>query len=104
MSIRYVAVVARLAWDFYLFDNLHYQKVLSKLGINAYLHKSSSAQDLIATIYALSREPCSPKLVQGGILLSPNPTRWVRSEHRRHRRCIGEHEPTPSSTRCRSKA
>jgi DNA-binding NarL/FixJ family response regulator len=40
-----------------MFDNLHYLKALSKLGIDAYLHKSSSAEDLIATIDAISREP-----------------------------------------------
>jgi DNA-binding NarL/FixJ family response regulator len=39
-----------------VFDNFHYLKALSKLGIDAYLHKSSLAEDLIATIDALSRE------------------------------------------------
>ena len=46
-----------------MFDNLHYLKALSKLGIDAYLHKSSSAQDLIATIYATSREPGEANVV-----------------------------------------
>ena len=46
-----------------MFDNLHYLKALSKLGIDAYLHKSSSAQDLIATIYAISREPGEANVV-----------------------------------------
>jgi DNA-binding NarL/FixJ family response regulator len=39
-----------------IFDNLHYLKALSKLGIDAYVHKSSSAEELIATIDALSRQ------------------------------------------------
>ena len=40
-----------------VFDNLRYLKALSKMGIDAYLHKSSSAQELIATIEAASRHP-----------------------------------------------
>src|SRR5215213_7622400 len=40
-----------------MFDNLHYLKALSKMGIDAYLHKTSSAQELIATIEAASRYP-----------------------------------------------
>src|SRR5215203_6607468 len=39
-----------------IFDNLRYLKTLSKLGIDAYLHKSSSSEELIATISALSRD------------------------------------------------
>jgi DNA-binding NarL/FixJ family response regulator len=46
-----------------MFDNPHYLQALSKLGINAYLHKSSSAEDLIATIDALSREPGGDNVV-----------------------------------------
>ena len=38
-----------------MFDNLHYLKALSRLGIDAYLHKTSSAEELIATIEAVSR-------------------------------------------------
>src|ERR687897_3583918 len=38
-------------------DNLHYLKALSKLGIDAYIHKSSSSEELIATIGTLSRNP-----------------------------------------------
>ncbi len=37
-----------------MFDNLHYLQALSKLGIHAYVHKSSSSEELIATISALS--------------------------------------------------
>jgi DNA-binding NarL/FixJ family response regulator len=37
-------------------DNLHYLKALSKLGIDAYLHKTSSSEELIATIGVLSRD------------------------------------------------
>jgi DNA-binding NarL/FixJ family response regulator len=40
-----------------MFDSLHYLKALSKLGIDAYVHKSSSAEELLATIASLSREP-----------------------------------------------
>jgi DNA-binding NarL/FixJ family response regulator len=40
-----------------MFDNLHYLKALSKIGIDAYLHKTSSTQELIATIEAASRYP-----------------------------------------------
>lgn len=40
-----------------MFDNLHYVRALAKLGVNAYLHKSSSSEELLATIGALSRDP-----------------------------------------------
>jgi DNA-binding NarL/FixJ family response regulator len=40
-----------------IFDNLRYVQALSKLGIDAYIHKTSSAQELVATIQALVREP-----------------------------------------------
>jgi DNA-binding NarL/FixJ family response regulator len=40
---------------FTMFDSLHYLKALSRLGIDAYLHKSSSSEELLATIEALSR-------------------------------------------------
>ena len=36
------------------FDNLHYLKALSRLGIDAYVHKSSSSEELLATIESLS--------------------------------------------------
>jgi len=39
-----------------IFDNLRYLKALSKLGIGAYLHKSSSSEELIAIIGSLSRD------------------------------------------------
>jgi DNA-binding NarL/FixJ family response regulator len=44
-------------------DNLHYLQALSKLGINAYLHKSSSSEELLATIDAISREPGGDNVV-----------------------------------------
>jgi DNA-binding NarL/FixJ family response regulator len=44
-------------------DNLHYLKALSKLGIDAYIHKSSSSQELIATVGALSRNPAGNNVV-----------------------------------------
>jgi DNA-binding NarL/FixJ family response regulator len=37
-------------------DNLRYLQALSRLGIDAYLHKSSSSEELIATISTLSRD------------------------------------------------
>src|SRR3712207_7086332 len=40
-----------------MFDNLRYLQVLSKLGIDAYIHKSSSSEELLATIEAASRHP-----------------------------------------------
>jgi DNA-binding NarL/FixJ family response regulator len=39
-----------------MFDNLHYVKAISKMGIDAYIHKSSSTEELIATIDAVSRQ------------------------------------------------
>jgi DNA-binding NarL/FixJ family response regulator len=46
-----------------MFDNLHYLKALSKLGIRAYIHKSSSSKDLLATIDAASRESAGENVV-----------------------------------------
>ncbi len=40
-----------------LWDNLRYLQAISKMGIDAYLHKSSSAEELLATIGAVSRDP-----------------------------------------------
>jgi DNA-binding NarL/FixJ family response regulator len=40
-----------------MFDNLHYVRTLSRLGIDAYVHKSSSVGELLATVSALSRNP-----------------------------------------------
>jgi DNA-binding NarL/FixJ family response regulator len=40
-----------------MFDNLHYVRALSRLGIDAYVHKSSSVEELLATVSTLSREP-----------------------------------------------
>jgi len=40
-----------------MFDNLHYVRTLSRLGIDAYVHKSSSVEELLATVSALSRNP-----------------------------------------------
>jgi DNA-binding NarL/FixJ family response regulator len=36
------------------FDNLHYLKALARLGIDAYVHKSYSSEELLDTIGALS--------------------------------------------------
>src|SRR5215213_9639435 len=46
-----------------MFDNLRYLKALSKLGIHAYIHKSSSSKDLLAIIDAASREPAGENVV-----------------------------------------
>jgi DNA-binding NarL/FixJ family response regulator len=46
-----------------MFDNLHYLKALSKLGIHAYIHKSSSGEDLLATIGAASHNPAGENMV-----------------------------------------
>jgi DNA-binding NarL/FixJ family response regulator len=40
-----------------IFDNLRYVQALSNLGIDAYVHKSSSSEELLATIDALTRDP-----------------------------------------------
>jgi DNA-binding NarL/FixJ family response regulator len=40
-----------------MFDNLRYVQALSRLGIDAYIHKSSSEEELLCTIEALMRDP-----------------------------------------------
>ena len=44
-------------------DNLRYLRALSKMSIDAYLHKSSSAEELLATVETLGREPGGPNVV-----------------------------------------
>jgi DNA-binding NarL/FixJ family response regulator len=39
-----------------MIDNLHFLKALSRLGIDAYLHKTSSTEELLSTIDTLSRQ------------------------------------------------
>ncbi len=39
-----------------MFDNLRYLKALSKMGIDAYIHKTSSTEELLATIDAASHD------------------------------------------------
>ncbi len=46
-----------------MLDNLHYMRALSKLQIAAYLHKSSSVEDLIAIVDALGRAPAGQDAV-----------------------------------------
>jgi DNA-binding NarL/FixJ family response regulator len=46
-----------------MFDNLHYLKALSRMGIDAYIHKTSSAEELIGTIEAASRRPGGHNMV-----------------------------------------
>jgi DNA-binding NarL/FixJ family response regulator len=40
-----------------LWDNLRYLQAVSRMGIDAYLHKSSSAEELVATLGAVTRDP-----------------------------------------------
>jgi DNA-binding NarL/FixJ family response regulator len=40
-----------------VFDNLRYVQALCRLGIDAYIHKSSSSEELLSTIEALMRDP-----------------------------------------------
>ena len=40
-----------------LFDNLRYMQAIAGMGIDAILHKSSTAEELIDTLGVLSREP-----------------------------------------------
>jgi DNA-binding NarL/FixJ family response regulator len=46
-----------------MFDNLRYLKALSKMGIDAYIHKSSSSEELLSTIDVASREPARGNVV-----------------------------------------
>jgi DNA-binding NarL/FixJ family response regulator len=46
-----------------MFDNLHYLKALSRMGIHAYLHKTSSTEELMATIDTLVRQPAGENAV-----------------------------------------
>jgi DNA-binding NarL/FixJ family response regulator len=46
-----------------IFDNLRYVQALSRLGIDAYIHKTSTAQELVATIDALMRDPEAENMV-----------------------------------------
>ena len=40
-----------------LWDNLRYVQAVSKMAVDALMHKSSSAEELIATVGAVSRDP-----------------------------------------------
>jgi DNA-binding NarL/FixJ family response regulator len=64
-----------------MFDNLHYLMALSKMGIDAYIHKSSSSKDVVATIDALGRD-------QGGdnVVLSMPWSGWASGLWGRSRR------------------
>ena len=46
-----------------MFDNLRYLKALSEFGIDAYIHKSSSSEELLVTIEAASRKPGGENVV-----------------------------------------
>ena len=64
-----------------MFDNLHYVRALSRLGIDAYVHKSSSVEELLATVSALSREPGRG---QRGDIHAPRLPPTYRGRPRRH--------------------
>jgi len=40
-----------------MWDNLRYVQAISRMGIDAYLHKASSVEELLATVGAVSRDP-----------------------------------------------
>jgi len=46
-----------------IFDNLRYVQALSKLGIDAYIHKTASSEELVATIDSLMHEPIDENMV-----------------------------------------
>jgi DNA-binding NarL/FixJ family response regulator len=46
-----------------IFDNFRYVQALSTLGIDAYIHKTSTAQELVATIVTLMSEPEGENMV-----------------------------------------
>ena len=46
-----------------ILDNLRYLRALSKMSLDAYLHKSASAEELVATVEALGRGPGGPNAV-----------------------------------------
>jgi DNA-binding NarL/FixJ family response regulator len=72
-----------------IFDNLRYVQALSGLGIDAYIHKSSSADELLATIDALTRDPDGGDMVVSmprGSLERMGEGPWARSRRGR-RRC-----------------
>jgi DNA-binding NarL/FixJ family response regulator len=46
-----------------IFDNLRYVQALSKLGIDAYIHKTASTEELVATMDSLMREPQGENMV-----------------------------------------
>lgn len=46
-----------------VFEGLRYVKALSEAGIDAYVHKSSSSDELVATIVALARDPQGSDMV-----------------------------------------
>jgi DNA-binding NarL/FixJ family response regulator len=62
LAMRYASPNSRIV-VLTMFDNLHHVRVLSRLGIDAYVHKSSSVEELLATVSALSREPSRDNVV-----------------------------------------
>jgi DNA-binding NarL/FixJ family response regulator len=46
-----------------MFDSLHYLKALSRMGIDAYIHKSATSEDLIATVEALGHRSDEEKVM-----------------------------------------
>ena len=46
-----------------MFDSLHYLKALSRMGIDAYIHKSATSEELIATVEALGHRSDEKKVM-----------------------------------------
>jgi DNA-binding NarL/FixJ family response regulator len=46
-----------------MFDSFPFLKALSKMGIDAYVHKSSTTEELLATIEAIARDPGGDNVV-----------------------------------------
>src|SRR5215207_6196696 len=46
-----------------MLDNLRYLKALANLGIDAYIHKTASSEELLATLDVLSRQPSGENVV-----------------------------------------
>jgi DNA-binding NarL/FixJ family response regulator len=64
-----------------LWDNLRWVQAVSRMGIDAYLHKSFSAEELVATVEAVTRDPGGQNAVvtmPRGLLqrLSGRPRSW----------------------------
>jgi DNA-binding NarL/FixJ family response regulator len=71
-----------------MFDNLRYRQALSKIGIDVYLHKTSSIEELLATIDAGSCAQAEENVVVSMPTASSSGWRmslWGRSPRGRRR-------------------